>query len=173
MLAWAFRSHTAPARVGFLAMCRGKVERNKSEVDIVPVSQDYGRRMCRCTSARRPHPAFRDHTGQSHWAQQKRSRDRHLPVRPKMCDWNKWGAYKGEKYRQTQSKQTLDYEGTTIKLQINRRQWYTRLMLSFVLLGSGVASAPERKRLPEDVPPFLVGIGEDGEPEPTCFGLSR
>ena len=46
MLAWALRSHTAPARVGFLAMCRGKVERNNSKVDIVPVSQNYGRRMC-------------------------------------------------------------------------------------------------------------------------------
>ena len=45
MLALALRSHTPPTKVGCLAMCRGKVERNKSEVDIVPVSQDYGRRM--------------------------------------------------------------------------------------------------------------------------------
>jgi hypothetical protein len=36
VLAWALRSHMALARVGCLAMCRVRVERNKSGVDIVP-----------------------------------------------------------------------------------------------------------------------------------------
>lgn len=36
-----------------------------------------------------------------------------------------------------------------------------------------MSSTPERKRLPEDLPPSLVGIDKNGESEPTHFGRVR
>jgi hypothetical protein len=95
VLAWALRSHMALARVGCLAMCRVRVERNKSGVDIVPgFSRLWEDELCRSRTRS---------SGITPTNQIGRNRNSHVIIppsfRPKMCDskGNKRGAYKDKR----------------------------------------------------------------------------